>query len=780
MELVNSKFTGNGILLLSIIITILSCNVESPSQHLRPDNVWIIRSVLDDQPRMISLALDQECYMAYDLERCGVYKVWKGGIIWKGSVFSDDKNVQPTTWGKAYYPEGSTDKIWFIEKGDNILFPEIKYTGYVLRKNQIFFQYILTLPNDEKIYIEECPEFVKNDKGNPGIERSFKVSHFDSSYTLKLKTFGETVKLRSNKTIRIRKYFDPIEEQIEPIEGIAYDHMGKYWMEKSDCFTCHELENTTVGPSLQEISLRYPKDKAVVKVLAHKIKSGGKGVWGEAIMNSHPTLTEKELITMVEYILSLNPEKNIESKIGLKPENNPKELTLKPGFGIALDGLHPSYDISTLRNNNFKPKVGGLAFLPDGKLLVTTWNQMGEVYLLDGVEKGNSEQITIKRIASGLAEPLGIEVVDGEIFVLQKHELTQLIDLDGDGIIDEYKAICNGFGVTTDFHEFAFGLVYKEGYFYANLSLAMRLLKNEKQLSDRGKTIKIDRNGNFEWINHGLRQPNGIGLGVNDEIFITDNQGEWLPANKFIHLRKGDFHGMRWALKDSLPNLKMTPPTVWLPEHEIANSPSEPVLMKDAPFKGQMLYGDVSHGGIKRVFLEKINNSFQGAVFRFSQGFEAGINRMRWGPDGALYIGGVGMVGGWSWKENKYGLQRIKHNGKSTFELLAVRAKDYGFEIEFTIPLAEGQGIDVSDYLIQQWHYVPTANYGGSKIDLENLKISKIKISKDRTKISLHIPNLKEKYVVYILLKDHIKSVSDQSLWSGEAWYTLNNIPKAL
>ena len=116
--------------------------------------------------------------------------------------------------------------------------------------------------------------------------------------------------------------------------------------------------------------------------------------------------------------------------------------------------------------------------------------------------------------------------------------------------------------------------------------------------------------------------------------------------------------------------------------------------MQDGPYKGQMLHGDVTHGGIKRDFLEKVNGEYQGAVFRFTQGLEAGVNRLCWGPDGALYIGGIGMVGGWSWKEKQYGLQRMKYNGKPTFEMLAVRAKPQGFEIEFTDALEAGQEIN--------------------------------------------------------------------------------------
>jgi cytochrome c len=100
--------------------------------------------------------------------------------------------------------------------------------------------------------------------------------------------------------------------------------------------------------------------------------------------------------------------------------------------------------------------------------------------------------------------------------VLQKPELTQLIDLDGDEITDEYRTVCNSWGISGDFHEFAFGLVHKDGYFYANLSLAMRLMSDEKQQRDRGRTIKIGMDGKYEAINFGLRQPNGLGSALKE------------------------------------------------------------------------------------------------------------------------------------------------------------------------------------------------------------------------------------------------------------------------
>ena len=220
----------------------------------------------------------------------------------------------------------------------------------------------------------------------------------------------------------------------------------------------------------------------------------------------------------------------------------------------------------------------------------------------------------------------------------------------------------------------------------------------------------------------------------------------------------------------------MVPPAIWLPDKEIGNSPSEPILMQDGPYKGQLLHGDVSNGGIKRDFLEKINGQYQAAVFRFSQGFTAGVNRLVWGPDGALYIGEVGMVGGWSWKENQFGLEKIKYNGQSTFEMLAIRAMPDGFEIEFTIPVAADQLPDAPIH-IEQWRYEPTASYGGPKIDLEQLVPAKMEWSSDGKKLYLEIPGLKQEHVIYFKLSEALESREGKPLWSSEAWYTLNQIP---
>jgi len=159
-------------------------------------------------------------------------------------------------------------------------------------------------------------------------------------------------------------------------------------------------------------------------------------------------------------------------------------------------------------------------------------------------------------------------------------------------------------------------------------------------------------------------------------------------------------------------------------------------------------------------------------------GFAAGVNRMRWGPDGALYVGEVGMApGGWSWKDQSSGLQKLTYNGKIPFEMLAVRAMPKGFEIEFTQPLSKNVQADFRNLFIQQWWYKPTPAYGGPKMDLTDLKPSSLELSDDGKRLYVEIPGLRKENVVYFRLPINLKSASGQPLWTSEAWYTLNEIP---
>jgi len=468
-----------------------------------------------------------------------------------------------------------------------------------------------------------------------------------------------------------------------------------------------------------------------------------------------------------------------------KPLTEISRPELEPTIGdkSSLVDVHPSFDLSQARPDHFHPKISGMDFMSDGRMVVSTWDSTGSIYMLEGVQGDNPESIQVKRIAAGFAEPLGLKVVDDEVYVLQKQELTKLIDLNNDGVTNEYRNVNNEWTSTDNHHEFAFGLVYKDGYFYGALSVAVEGPgpSAPNQAPHRGKVFKISKeDGTISYIADGLRTPNGIGFGVDNEIFIADNQGDWLPANKIIHLREGAFYG-NMAVVDSNESSEVSemPPVVYLEHDKIGNSPSQPAPLNVGPYQNQMIHGDVTHGGIKRVFAEKVDGEYQGAVFRFSQGLEAGVNRLIWGPDNALYVGGVGNGGNWGqYGKLRYGLQKMTYNGESTFEMLAVRAKSVGIEIEFTEPLRTGVGESINDYTIKQWWYLPTANYGGPNMDEKELDIENIRISPDRKKVTLELSEMKKGHVIYIRLnRDTMISTDGKNLWTTEAWYTMNNIP---
>jgi len=91
---------------------------------------------------------------------------------------------------------------------------------------------------------------------------------------------------------------------------------GKSLMERSDCKSCHLLEEKSVGPSYKEIALKYKGQRGARDQLAAKVIKGGAGVWGTTEMAAHPQISVEDAKQMVEYILSLGEEKTI-SKLPL-------------------------------------------------------------------------------------------------------------------------------------------------------------------------------------------------------------------------------------------------------------------------------------------------------------------------------------------------------------------------------------------------------------------------------------------------------------------------------
>lgn len=81
---------------------------------------------------------------------------------------------------------------------------------------------------------------------------------------------------------------------------------GKDLISKSDCLTCHKIEDKLIGPAYTLIAAKYPQNQNSVDTLTKKIITGGKGVWGPVPMVPHPAITQADANKMIKYILTLN------------------------------------------------------------------------------------------------------------------------------------------------------------------------------------------------------------------------------------------------------------------------------------------------------------------------------------------------------------------------------------------------------------------------------------------------------------------------------------------
>jgi hypothetical protein len=180
------------------------------------------------------------------------------------------------------------------------------------------------------------------------------------------------------------------------------------------------------------------------------------------------------------------------------------------------------------------------------------------------------------------------------------------------------------------------------------------------------------------------------------------------------------------------------------------------------------------------MFLEKVNNEYQGAIFHFAAMDKAPANRFLMRPNGDVLVGGLGSFtkghSDWNWGSGVlYGLQSLRPSGNTPFDILAVRAVLGGFELEFTKPVGAGAE-NTANYEIKCWGYLSERRYDSPKQNEYQITATSAKLSQDRKRVFLAMNQLKAGNVVYIRLREPIQSVNSETPWVTEAWYTLNSL----
>src|SRR5262245_38331331 len=219
-----------------------------------------------------------------------------------------------------------------------------------------------------------------------------------------------------------------------------------------------------------------------------------------------------------------------------------KLLTLMLSLSAAAQVPPESYRVENVCTpKGIAPDVGAITFTPDGRLAAAM--RRGYIYLLDPATSRWT------KFAEGLQSPLGIMPgKPGEFFVVHLPELTRIADTDGDGEADTYETIADTWGMSGNYHEFIYGPVRdKDGNLYVSLGCSSggaeprppvrgemtnrgRAAKEQtpgivgrvghySPVPYRGCVLKITPSGRMEPVSFGLRQPNGLVISPEGDMF---------------------------------------------------------------------------------------------------------------------------------------------------------------------------------------------------------------------------------------------------------------------
>jgi cytochrome c551/c552 len=119
-----------------------------------------------------------------------------------------------------------------------------------------------------------------------------------------------------------------------------------------DCKTCHKETDSSVGPSFLRVAGKYAQQPEAVNYLVQKIISGGKGVWGEAMMPAHPTIPVNDLRQVTAWILSLAKKEEVKKSLPVTGTITPV-AGQQPGTVLVLTASYTDKG-----NNNTKALTG--------------------------------------------------------------------------------------------------------------------------------------------------------------------------------------------------------------------------------------------------------------------------------------------------------------------------------------------------------------------------------------------------------------------------------------
>jgi hypothetical protein len=482
--------------------------------------------------------------------------------------------------------------------------------------------------------------------------------------------------------------------------------------------------------------------------------------------------------------------------------NDSDRLSPNKMVDIPTDYPYTVDDIALPFDNAYNAWVRptSVGFMSDGRLLIGTYT--GDVWMARGVDN-NLTKITWQRIATGLYEPMGLKVVRDEIFVTCRNGIIKLNDFNQDGETDFYEVFHADQDVSNFFHAFNFGLEIdsKGNFYYAKPG-------EYTDNKDPGNLIKVSPDGKkWESIATGFRVNNGVTATPDDRVFVSDNQGNWMPANKINLVEKGKFYGyvpnlaqggwspngavyrkediVKGVIRPEIVKVpeSYSPPALWIPQ-EFDNSPGGGVWSDPSwgPLGDHFIHTSYGKGWLYYFLPHSVGEITQGAMVALPFQMDAGIQRAAFNPvDKQLYT--TGLTGWDDGVATKYGvLSRIRATGTKGHIIVDAKVIKGGIELKFNFDLDKEDFKNVANYSIDQWNYKWASSYGSADYSLKNpgkkgidsVNIEKAILRTDNQTIFLEIPAITE--VNTMRIRFTVRA-ADGIMVKNTAYMTINKVP---
>lgn len=755
--------------------------------HNKSDYGYAIHSPLKGlATSVITLRLDHDVHVSYNMLRMGTVAAWQGTLNvsdtkfnryrGEGVPFVEGKSLPGLdTWQWTY-----NGKLESLQKstGKRAPLPEqyLRYLGHYTFGKEVVLSYAIS---GRKIL--EYPRVVMHDNEfflshtlqiGPGTQaeelcmgqiQDSLPKFKDGIRTTELKFIGELGNMEGNLLTSMADYQNGTFQTIAV--GIISSASGLTWRvdanhrllvtfpASKETMTVEILRNSSkdIGNTIKFGA--FVKQKTEKKDLPDlsRMVQGGPGLWGNKVVTKGEVNASRPHFDPRYF---KDKDKTAPEKLVAIPEDYPYVVD---NIGLPFDNAYNAWIRPT-----------SLDFMSDGRLVLGTY--MGDIWMASGVNEG-LQKVSWQRIATGLYEPMGIKVVRDQIYVTCRNGIIRLNDLNQDGETDFYEVFHADQDISAFFHAFNFGLATDtQGNFY--YTKPGEYTDNK----DPGNLIKVSPDGKtWESLATGFRVNNGLTISPNDQVFVSDNQGNWTPGNKINLVEKGKFYGYvpnltsngwspdgtRFQKEDVVKGVinpaivpvpeTFSPPALWMPQ-EFDNSPGGGIWSDKSwgPLGNQFIHTSYGTGWLYYFLPHEVEGVTQAAMVALPFQLDAGIQRAAVNPvDKQIYT--TGLTGWDDGVSTRYGvLSRVRYTGGKGHVLTNALIKKGGVELTFNFPLDAEAVKNLTNYELAGWNYQWASRYGSAHYSVKNpgtegedtLVVKEAVLGKNRTTVFLSIPDI--------------------------------------